>query len=210
MVPLLNLVDCVFRLRQHGFVRRRMLTIALHAVELFAGGAVEEAMGRALARIRSEATACWLLNLTVNALWPDGRWFRVRMAEAARAEGRELPPPGTPPSFGGVPIGQEEAAREEARQVWALLLRRCAESGTERLIGVEAQRRGTRELYGMLQSPLFVRHIGHSIVESALAALYPEPDMLAVLLDVRNGDRMTQRAKARHAVTPSMQEQDAQ
>jgi len=203
LVPLLNLVDCVFRMREHGFVRRRMLTAALLAVELFVGGAVEEALGRALARVRSEATAVRLLSLVLGALWPDGRWFRVRMAEVARAEGRELPPPGTPPGFGGVPIGQEEAAREEAKQVWTLLARRCAESGTERLIGAEAQRRGTRELYGMLQSPLFVRHIGHSIVEAALAALYPEAEMLAVLHEVRLGDRLERHIRARRAVVLS-------
>ncbi len=181
-LPLLDLVDAVFRLRERGLVRRRMLSFARAVAELFIGGAVDDALASKLAHLRAEGTAAGLVRSIREALWPGGTWHRTRAVAEARAQGLE-PPPTSPLGFGGVPPGREEEAREDARAVCALLLQRGGAGAAERLVGRDAFRRGALELYTLLQSPLFMRHVGHNLLEALLAALCPE--LHPVLLEVR-------------------------
>jgi hypothetical protein len=73
-----------------------------------------------------------------------------------------------------VPPGREAEAAEEARAVCAALLQRSGSVAVERLVGRDVYRRGTLELYTLLQSPLFLRQIGHNLLEALLAAACPE------------------------------------
>ena len=173
-LPLLDLVDAVFRLDERGWVQRRMLSFARCVAELFIGSAVDEALASKLAQLRRPDT--WVRNVRWlrETLWPEGVWYRTRIVAAARAAGLE-PPPTAPVGFGGVPPGREVEAAEDARAVCALLLQRSSSVAVERLIGRDPYRRGTLEVYHLLQSPLFVRQIGHSLLEAVLVRLRRTP-----------------------------------
>jgi hypothetical protein len=166
-LPLLDLVDAVFRLHEKGWVQRRMLSFARGVAELFLGGAVDEALASKVAQLRRADTVAGLVRLVRETLWPGGTWYRTRTVEEALAAGRE-PPPTAPLGFGGVPPGREAEAHNDARAVCALLLERSGSGAVERLIGRDAYRLGTLELYHLLQSPVFVRQIGHNILEALL------------------------------------------
>ena len=183
-MPLLDLVDAVFRLRQRGLVRRRMLSFARALAELFVGGALDEALAGQLQQLRSEAGVAALVGAVRESLWPGGVWHRVQAAEQAAREGRPAPV-SAPLGFGGVPPGREEEALREAKELRTLLLEKGGAGAAERLVGRTAYRRGCLELFAMLQSPLFARQLGHTLLEAALAQLFPE--MHATLLHVRNG-----------------------
>ena len=191
-LPILDLVDCIFRLRARGLVRRRMLSFARGLVDLLVGSAVDEALASQLGGLRSDATCASLVQHITHSLWPTGVWHRTKAAAEAAAQGR--PPPAVgPPGFGGVPLGREAEAAADVAAVRALLLGASGQGGhlglggtasaAERLIGSDAFGRGCSEVFGMLQSPLFVRQIGHSLLEAVLAAAMPE--MHAVLWEVR-------------------------
>lgn len=171
-LPLLDLVDAVFRLHERGWVRRRMLAFARGVAELFVGGAVDDALAGRLAQLRRPATVAWLFRYVREQLWPGGVWYRTRQAAEAAAAGR-APPATAPLAFGGAPPGREAEAAAEARAVCAALLQRSA-GAAERLVGRDAYRRGCLEMYGLLQSPLFVRQLGYTLLEAALAAAFPE------------------------------------
>jgi sorting nexin-13 len=179
-LPLLDLADAIFRLRDKGWVQRRMLSFARGVAELFVGGAVDEALAAKLAQLRRGDTLVRLLRLLRDTLWPGGVWYRTRIVAAARAAGVE-PPPTAPLGFGGVPPGREAEAAEDARAVRALLLQRSSSVALEQLVGRDAYRRGTLEVYHLLQSPLFVRQIGHNLLEALLVRLRAVRHMLACL-----------------------------
>jgi hypothetical protein len=166
-LPLLDLADAIFRLRDKGWVQRRMLSFARGVAELFIGGAVDEALAAKLAALRRGDTLARATRALRETLWPGGVWYRTRIAAAARAAGVE-PPPTAPLGFGGVPPGREAEAAEEARAVRALLLQRSSGVALAQLVGRDAFRRGTLEVYHLLQSPLFVRQIGHTLLEALL------------------------------------------
>jgi len=180
-LPLLDLVDCIFRLRARGLVRRRMLSFARALVDLLLGSAVDEALAQKLAQLRTDSTVAATLRLVLDSLWPDGVWHRTKAAADAAAQGRPPPVVG-PPGFGGVPLGREAEASADAAAVRALLFG-GAPGAAERLIGADAYARGCAEVHGMLQSPVFVRQIGHNLLEAILAAAMPE--LHSVLWEVR-------------------------
>jgi hypothetical protein len=207
-LPILDLMDCIFRLRARGLVRRRMLSFTRGLVDLLVGSAVDEALAQQLGGLRTDATVASLVQLVTDSLWPTGVWHRTKTAADAVAAGR--PPPAVgPPGFGGVPLGRDAEAAADLAAVRALLLGASGQGGhlglggtaaaAEKLIGGDAYGRGCCEVFGMLQSPLFVRQIGHSLLEAVLAAALPE--MHAVLWEVRTtGAGHTREGHGRHGL----------
>ena len=208
-LPILDLVDCIFRLRARGLVRRRMLSFTRGLVDLLVGSAVDEALAQQLDGLRTDATVASLVQLITDSLWPTGVWHRTKTAADAAAAGRSPPAVG-PPGFGGVPLGREAEAAADLAAVRALLLGASGQGGhlglggtaaaAEKLIGGDAYGRGCSEVFGMLQSPLFVRQIGHSLLEAVLAAALPE--MHAVLWEVRTtGAGHSREGHGRHGLS---------
>ncbi len=83
--PLYEIVDCLFQLQTHGFIRRQVFGMARQALSLVAGEAIDAYLTSRLRLLRQQHTIGRIIQQIQASLWPGGVWFQHTPAAQARA-----------------------------------------------------------------------------------------------------------------------------
>jgi hypothetical protein len=171
IAPLYEVISCAFELQNQGFVRRPVITLVRQLLSLVAGGAIDELLQKALANGLSEESISRQLNRLQAQLWPGGVWF-ARAATAAAGSAPPKAPPITAERFlDWTPPADCDEVAEQVRQ---RLMASNVPSPLLALVGKQAYMKCMGDIYGMMQSKTLMYHLGLTLVETLLVAMFPE------------------------------------
>lgn len=171
IVPLYEVVSCAFELQNQGFVRRPVITLVRQLLSLVAGGTIDEFLQTKLANGLSEDSISRHLIRLQAQLWPGGVWF----ARAAAAAAGSVPPKGPPITaehfLDWTPPADCDEVAEQLRQ---RLIASTVPSPLLALLGKNAYMKCLGDIHGMMQSKTLMYHLGLTLVETVLVAMFPE------------------------------------
>ncbi|WIA09197.1 hypothetical protein OEZ85_008607 [Tetradesmus obliquus] len=171
IVPLYEVVSCAFELQNQGFVRRPVITLVRQLLSLVAGGTINEFLQTKLANGLSEDSISRQLIRLQAQLWPGGVWF----ARAAAAAAGSVPPKGPPINaehfLDWTPPADCDEVAEQLRQ---RLIASTVPSPLLALLGKNAYMKCLGDIHGMMQSKTLMYHLGLTLVETVLVAMFPE------------------------------------
>jgi hypothetical protein len=171
IVPLYEVVSCAFELQNQGFVRRPVITIVRQLLSVVAGDAIDEFLQKALANGLSEESISRQLIRLQAQLWPGGVWF-ARAAAAAAGSVPQKGPPITAEHF--LDWAPPADCNEVAEQLRQRLMASNVPSPLLALLGKNAYLKCMDDIYGMMQSKTLMYHLGLTLVETVLVAMFPE------------------------------------
>ncbi|CAK8577566.1 unnamed protein product [Lathyrus sativus] len=188
-VPLLNLVDTIFKLKKRGWIRRQVFWMSKQILQLVMEDAIDDWLLRQIHLLRREDTVAQGIRWLQDFLWPGGTFFlrigTLQMTNGGSdqkssqtisgSEGRNI----TKHESGSFEQ-QLEAARRES-DIKKLLFD-GAPTTLVSLIGHKQYRRCARDIYYFSQSSVCVKQLAYAILELLLVSIFPE--MRNVVLSV--------------------------
>ncbi|KAJ0976628.1 hypothetical protein J5N97_012102 [Dioscorea zingiberensis] len=76
-LPLLNLVDKIFLLNQHGWLRRQVFWISKQLLQLIMDDAIDDWILRQINSLRNEEVITQTIHSIQDVLWPNGTFFKT-------------------------------------------------------------------------------------------------------------------------------------
>ncbi|CAN6459994.1 unnamed protein product [Victoria cruziana] len=178
-IPLLDLVDTIFQLKQRGWLRRQAFWISKQILQLVMEDAIDDWLLRQIQWLRREDVIAQGIKWLQDVLWPEGTFF----VKVGIGEDKDT---GT---TGGFRVGnsspvsfemQREAARR-ASDVKKMILG-GAPYTLVNLIGQKQYQRCAKDIYFFLQSTTCLKQLAYSILELLLVSIFPE--LKDVILDI--------------------------
>eukprot|EP00898_Chlorokybus_atmophyticus_P007493 jgi/Chlat1/7745/Chrsp66S07220 len=194
--PVYHLVDTIFELEGHGWLRRKMLWIVRQVLELILGDAIDDWLLAHVQVVRKPESIAGAIRWIKKALWPNGMWFakardlqagkqiQQQVVAATATKAGMVPPTNvapTPPSQAGKPVVGSPARAAMVRQ----RLLGTSHPAVVSLIGKRRYQKGTMDVYEFVQSPTFTRQLGYGLLELLIVTVFPE--LQALVMDVRSG-----------------------
>lgn len=188
-VPLLSVVDKIFRLHERGWIRRQVFWIAKQVLQLLMEDAIDDWLLRQIQWLKREDVIAYGIRQVQDVLLTDGIFssengFQQRTENATagnfggkiadRVMGHTNI---TPPSF----QQQLESARR-ARLVHDIIL--GAPAPMVRIIGTKQYNRCANDIYFFLQSTVCVKQLAYSLLELLLTTIFPE--LHDLICDIHN------------------------
>ncbi|KAK4284652.1 hypothetical protein QN277_001453 [Acacia crassicarpa] len=181
-VPILNLVDNVFQLKQRGWLRRQVFWISKQILQLVMEDAIDDWLLRQINLLRQEETIAQGIRWIQDLLWPGGTFFtRVRAPQMSTDDDIRIKPFQTMSGFSGSKItnsesGSFEEELEAARIASAVkkLIFDGAPTALVGLIGQKQYRRCASDIYYFTQSTICVKQLAYAILELILISIFPE------------------------------------
>ncbi|XP_047942591.1 uncharacterized protein LOC125189349 [Salvia hispanica] len=185
-VPVLELVDNVFQLKQRGWLRRQVLWISKQILQFVMEDAIDDWLLRKIRRLRRDDVVAQGIRAVQDILWPEGTFFRKLGAQKKNLKATQKSPQATKQP-GGMRTTQSrsferqlEAARR-ASYVKKMLLN-GAPTTLVSLIGQKQYRQCTGDLYYFLQSTVCLKQLSYGILELVLLSIFPE--LRELVLDI--------------------------
>lgn len=189
-VPMLNLVDKIFRLHERGWIRRQVFWIAKQILQLLMEDAIDDWLLRQIQWLKREDVIAYGIRQVQDVLLTDviftsenGFQQQTENARAGNFGGKTadrvmvhtniIPPP----SF----QRQLESARR-ARLVHDMIL--GAPAPLVRIIGTKQYNHCANDIYFFLQSTVCVKQLAYSLLELLLITIFPE--LHDLICDIRN------------------------
>ncbi|CAI8618363.1 unnamed protein product [Vicia faba] len=188
-VPLLNLVDTIFKLKKRGWIRRQVFWMSKQILQLVMEDAIDDWLLRQIHLLRKEDTVAQGIRWLQDFLWPGGTFF-LRIGTLQTTNGSSDQKPSQTISGSEVrnitkhESGSFEQQLEAARRESDIkkLLFDGAPTTLVSLIGHKQYRRCARDIYYFSQSTVCVKQLAYAILELLLVSVFPE--MRNVVLSV--------------------------
>ncbi|OAY79943.1 hypothetical protein ACMD2_23123, partial [Ananas comosus] len=180
-VPLLNLVDKIFQLKQRGWLRRQVYWISKQILQLMMEDAIDDWILRQIHLLRRDDVIAQGIRWVHDVLWPNGTFFTRLEGFQSRTEENQPnsgPVQSTNRMYGDKAsrpssFEQQLEASRRASDVKNLLLS-GAPTALVSLIGHKQYRRCARDIYYFLQSTVCVKQLAYTMLELVLLTVFPE------------------------------------
>ncbi|XP_019708437.1 uncharacterized protein [Elaeis guineensis] len=188
-VPLLNLVDKIFQLKQRGWLRRQVFWFSKLILQLMMEDAIDDWIIRQISWLRRDDVVAKGIHWLQDVLWPNGTFFiKLESSQGNMEDSRfsQKPTQSTSRIYGDEVTRsssfelQLEAARR-ASDVKKMILG-GAPSALVSLIGHSQYRRCAEDIYYFIQSTICVKQLAYSVLELVLVSVFPE--LRDLILDV--------------------------
>ncbi|XP_010912391.1 uncharacterized protein [Elaeis guineensis] len=188
-VPLLNLVDNIFQLKQRGWLRRQVFWISKQILQLIMEDAIDDWILRQISWLRRDDVIAQGIRWVQDILWPNGTFFVKLERSQGNMDGSHFsqkPTQSTSQMYGdkvtrpGSFELQLEAARR-ASDVKKMILG-GAPTALVSLIGRSQYRRCAKDVYYFIQSTVCVKQLAYSMLELVLVSVFPE--LRDLILDI--------------------------
>ncbi|KAH7443476.1 hypothetical protein KP509_02G036500 [Ceratopteris richardii] len=179
-VPLLNLVDGIFQLQRRGWLRRQVFWMAKQILQLGMGDAVDDWLVTKVRWMRREDVVSSSIRLIQETLWPGGV-FITKVQKDGNTSSEVVKP--TRSDQSAIFESQLEASRC-AHAVHEVLV----EGGPAALVSLVGRKQYTKcakDIYYFLQSTVFLKQLAYSVLETLVAATFPE--LTRLIIDIRKG-----------------------
>ncbi|KAG6383108.1 hypothetical protein SASPL_157145 [Salvia splendens] len=205
-VPVLDLVDNVFQLKQRGWLRRQVLWISKQILQFVMEDAIDDWLLRKIRRLCRDDVVAQGIRAVQDILWPEGTFFRKLGAQRNTLKDTQKSPQATKQP-GGMSTTQSrsfERQLEAARRASYVkkLLFDGAPTTLVSLIGQKQYRQCTGDLYYFLQccfsgiksccfndlqSTVCLKQLSYGILELVLLSIFPE--LRELVLDIHEQSR---------------------
>ncbi|KMZ70359.1 hypothetical protein ZOSMA_1G03410 [Zostera marina] len=177
-MPLLNLVDKLFQLKQRGWLRRQVLWLSKQILQLMMGDTIDVYLMRPINLLRRDDFIAQMIRRVQDVLWPDGIFFTKLEDQRKEVDFQNTPKLSPCSSFkttGKVSIyfEQQLEATRRAKDVKKLILD-GAPAALVNLIGQNQYRRSSKDIYHFLQSSICIKQLAYGILELLLVSIFPE------------------------------------
>ncbi|XP_010538028.1 PREDICTED: uncharacterized protein LOC104812523 [Tarenaya hassleriana] len=171
-LPLLDLVDVVFQLKEGGWIRRKAFWVAKQILQLGMGDALDDWLLEKIRLLRCGTVVASGIQRVEQILWPDGIFITKhpkRQQRPQQSDGSEVYSP---------QLTSEEQQREadrRAKLVYELMIDR-APATVVSLVGHKEYEQCAKDLYFFLQSSVCLKQLAFGLLEQLLLAAFPEMD----------------------------------
>ncbi|XP_031482678.1 uncharacterized protein LOC116252506 isoform X2 [Nymphaea colorata] len=185
-IPLLDLVDTIFQLKQRGWLRRQVFWMSKQILQLLMEDAIDDWLLRQIHWLRREDVIAQGIKWLQDVLWPEGTFFLKLRNDEDKDNGesyQSLEKTGGSSGSNSSPVSfemQREAARR-ASDVKKMILG-GAPYTLVNLIGQKQYQRCAKDIYFFLQSTTCLKQLAYSILELLLVSVFPE--LNDVILDI--------------------------
>ncbi|KAJ0976610.1 hypothetical protein J5N97_012084 [Dioscorea zingiberensis] len=173
-LPLLNLVDKIFLLNQHGWLRRQVFWISKQLLQLIMDDAIDDWILRQINSLRNEEVIAQTIHSIQDVLWPNGTFFKTLESYDQAKVGVQT----SSRAFGvGISKSSSFDARSEAARRASFvkkIILGSAPASLVSLIGYKQYHRCAEDIYYFLQSSIFLKQLAYAMLESVLLSLFPE------------------------------------
>ncbi|KAJ0976664.1 hypothetical protein J5N97_012138 [Dioscorea zingiberensis] len=173
-LPLLNLVDKIFLLNQHGWLRRQVFWISKQLLQLIMDDAIDAWILRQINSLRNEEVIAQTIHSIQDVLWPNGTFFKTLESYDQAKVGVQT----SSRAFGvGISKSSSFDARSEAARRASFvkkIILGSAPASLVSLIGYKQYHRCAEDIYYFLQSSIFLKQLAYAVLESVLLSLFPE------------------------------------
>ncbi|KAK1317814.1 hypothetical protein QJS10_CPA05g01539 [Acorus calamus] len=186
-VPLLNLVDNIFQLKQRGWLRQ-VFWISKQILQLVMEDAIDDWLLRQIHRLRREDIIAHAIRWIQDVLWPNGTFFIDLESRKGKVDDYEFGQRRTKSSVGDKvsKSGSFELHLEAARRASEVkkMIIGGAPSTLVSLIGNKQYQRCANDIYYFLQSTVCIKQLTYGMLELLLVSIFPE--LHDLVLDIHN------------------------
>ncbi|KAG1369765.1 hypothetical protein COCNU_15G001310 [Cocos nucifera] len=180
-VPLLNLVDKIFQLKQRGWLRRQVFWISKQILQLTMEDAIDDWIVRQISWLRKDDVIVRGIHWLQDVLWPNGTFFIKLESSQGNMEDSHF---SHKPTQSSSRIYGDEVTRSSSFELQLEAARRASDvkkmilggapSALVSLIGHSQYRRCAEDIYYFIQSTICVKQLAYSVLELVLVSVFPE------------------------------------
>ncbi|XP_042463182.1 uncharacterized protein LOC122046516 isoform X2 [Zingiber officinale] len=175
-VPILNLVDVIFQLKDGGWIRRQAFWIAKQLLQLGMGDAFDDWLIEKIQLLRTGVVIASAIKRVEQVLWPDGIFITKHPKRKATAP---ISTPGTQSNLKSNPLTYEQQveADRRAKFVYELIYLFSTEKAPPALVGLVGRKeyeQCAQDIFFFLQSPFCLKHFAFELLELLLLSTFPE------------------------------------
>ncbi|KAL2454047.1 Phox-associated domain [Abeliophyllum distichum] len=182
-VPILDLVDVIFQLKDGGWIRRKAFWVAKQVLQLGMGDAFDDWLIGKIQLLRRGSVVAAGIKRLEQILWPDGIFItkhpkRQRPALSAspsHGSPQDRPTPLSSPEIDELEKIKQKEAELRAKFVYELMLDK-APAAIVGLVGHREYEQCAKDLYYFIQSSVCMKQLAFSLLELLLLSLFPELD----------------------------------
>ncbi|XP_022844937.1 uncharacterized protein LOC111368009 [Olea europaea var. sylvestris] len=182
-VPILDLVDVIFQLKDGGWIRRKAFWVAKQVLQLGMGDAFDDWLIGKIQLLRRGSVVAAGIRRLEQILWPNGIFItkhpkRQRPAPSAsptHGSSQDQPSLFSSPKNDELQKMQQKEAEQRAKFVYELMLEK-APSPIVGLVGREEYEQCAKDLYYFIQSSVCMKQLAFNLLEMLLLLLFPELD----------------------------------
>lgn len=188
-LPLLNLVDGVFQLQRRGWLRRQVFWMAKQILQLGMGDAVDDWLVTKVRWLRREDVVASSITWVQEILWPGGVFItKTKKDDSTSALNSPSRQATKQPLQKGVDQSAFFESQLEASRCAHVVHEVLVEGGPAALVSLVGKKQYTKcakDIYYFLQSTVFLKQLMYSVLETLLAATFPE--LTRLIIDIRTG-----------------------
>ncbi|CAA3024050.1 Intermediate filament [Olea europaea subsp. europaea] len=189
-VPILDLVDVIFQLKDGGWIRRKAFWVAKQVLQLGMGDAFDDWLIGKIQLLRKGSVVAAGIKKLEQILWPDGifitkhpkRQRPAPSASPAHGSPQDQPTPFSSPEIDELEKMRQKEAELQAKFVYELMLDK-APSPIVGLVGHKEYEQCAKDLYYFIQSSVCMKQLAFNLLELLLLSLFPELDYVFRELD---------------------------
>ena len=149
-VPLYELLDEVFELQDHGWLRKQMTWLFTQLIELSFDGTINDFVRNKVSDLTQESQIASLIDMITDSLWPEGTWRKGNPALTDEAK---------------------QSVRDAAKAKFLTFA--LNQSSVVSLLGSDNVKMGISKLFQFFQIEPLVKHLGFTVLDSLIATLFP-------------------------------------
>ncbi|KAI5066366.1 hypothetical protein GOP47_0018990 [Adiantum capillus-veneris] len=188
-LPLLNLVDGVFQLQRRGWLRRQVFWMAKQILQVGMGDAVDDWLVTKVRWLRREDVVASSLKWIQEILWPGGVFItKIKKDDSATAFNSPSGQAAKPSLQSRLDQSAFFESQLEASRCAHVVHEVLVEGGPAALVSLVGRKQYTKcakDIYYFLQSTIFLKQLTYSVLETLLAATFPE--LTRLIIDIRRG-----------------------
>ncbi|PKA64329.1 hypothetical protein AXF42_Ash009550 [Apostasia shenzhenica] len=172
-VPILDLIDVIFQLKDGGWIRRQAFWVAKQLLQLGMGDAFDDWLIEKIQLLRNGSIVASAIKRIEQMLWPDG-FFITKHPN--RKPPTPVPSPGNVINRNNLLTSEQqmEAARR-AKFVYELIIDKAPAALTG-LLGRKEYEQCAQDIYFFLQSAVCLKQLAVELLELLLLSAFPELD----------------------------------
>ncbi|CAL9774850.1 unnamed protein product [Musa acuminata subsp. burmannicoides] len=171
-IPILNLVDVIFQLKDGGWIRRQAFWIAKQLLQLGMGDAFDDWLIEKIQLLRRGVVIASAIKRIEQILWPDGIFLTKHPKRKAPTP---VSSPGTQNNQNANPLTTEQQleADRRAKFVYELIIDK-APAALVSLVGRKEYEQCAQDIYFFLQSPVCLKQFALELLELLFLSAFPE------------------------------------
>ncbi|MCO5602326.1 hypothetical protein L7F22_056456 [Adiantum nelumboides] len=188
-LPLLNLVDGVFQLQRRGWLRRQVFWMAKQILQLGMGDAVDDWLVTKVRWLRREDVVAGSIKWVQEVLWPGGVFITKMKKDDSditlNSPSGQAAKPSLQSRLDQSAFFESQLEASRCAHVVHEVLVEGGPAALVSLIGKKQYTKCAKDIYHFLQSTIFLKQLTYSVLETLLAATFPE--LTRLIIDIRRG-----------------------